>query len=251
MHVSSERELAARAWAFRWSVETIAERAFGWLARELSELGHGAELALECASVADDERRHVVLCAELARSLGAAERATIDDRVRLAPASLARADALVYEIVARCCIAETESTATLLELLPRARGEVRAVVHRIARDEVRHARLGWRFLASVARGGRDLGWLGEHVPAMLATGGAPLFADAPQDDLALDDAAHGRLARVEQRDIFVATLRDVVFPGLELHGVSTAAARAWLAAQTRYSLLQAQTSIRHAVPPFD
>src|SRR5262249_48291848 len=85
MQMQDQRERAARAWAFRWSVETIAARAFGWLAGELADLGHGAELALECARVARDEERHVILCAELARSLGATERASIDDRVRLAP----------------------------------------------------------------------------------------------------------------------------------------------------------------------
>ncbi|HEY8077054.1 MAG TPA: hypothetical protein VIF62_23165, partial [Labilithrix sp.] len=151
----------------------------------------------------------------------------------LAPSSLSRADALVYEVVARCCIAETESTATLLELMPRTRGDVREVVHQIARDEVRHARLGWRFLASVTSGGRDLAWLGDHVPTMLATGGTPLFTPLSPFDFDDEDPERGRLALAEQRRVFVATLHDVVFPGLELHGIPTGPARAWLAMQER------------------
>jgi hypothetical protein len=221
---------AGRAWAFRWRVEQIAHRAFARIGTELSELGFPGELVDASRHASEDEGRHVVLCAMLAKEYGVVEPAAIAMPEQLAPRGLAREDALVYEIVARCCIAETESTATLVELLPLAKPPVHAVVHEIAADEVKHARLGWQFLAHVA-GRRDLGFLGPIVPAMLETGGGPLFD--PSSPPTNDDPAVGTFSVATQRRIFVDVLEEVVFPGLELHGVATHAARAWLLSQQR------------------
>lgn len=224
---------AAQAWAFRWTVEQIAERAFAAMATELTELRYPRELIDACTRVSEDEARHVGLCATLTRELGGDAPARIfpacDHEARqLAPAGLSREDALVYEIVARCCIAETESTATLIELLPVTVSPVHDVVRQIASDEVRHARLGWQFLAHL-KGRRDLTFLGPHLPAMLETGGAPLFdPSSPAGD---EDLARGAFSVSTQRRIFVEVLDEVVFPGLELHGVATDKAREWLAAQ--------------------
>jgi hypothetical protein len=209
----NHRERAARAWAFRWAVELQAERAFRLLATELRALGYPAELADECERVAEDEARHVVLCARLANEFGAAEPPALSERDRLAPGSLGREDALAYDLIARCCVAETESTATLVELLPETSSTVREVVHEIATDEVRHSRLGWQFLAWIAPR-RDLGFLGPLIPAMLETGGGPLFEIG-----ALDEPDHpelGVFGRPTQLRLFRETLRDVILPGFEL-----------------------------------
>ena len=104
------------------------------------------------------------------------------------------------------------------------------MVRQIASDEVRHARLGWQFLTHLS-GRRDLSFLGAHLPAMLQTGGASLF-----DPLAAFDdgnAAFGAFGTSTQRRIFIEVLEEVVFPGLELHGIPTDQGRAWLASQQR------------------
>jgi hypothetical protein len=222
------RARAGRSWAFRCTVEQIAHRAFAHIANELTAQYYARELVDAATRASEDEARHAVLCAALAVEHGVAEPAELPMRIRLAPASLVREEALVYEIVARCCIAETESTATLIELLPGCEGSVREVVHQIAADEVRHARLGWRFLAHVV-GRRDLAFLGPHLPSMLETGGAPLFD--PSLPPGVDDAARGTFSLTTQRRIFVAALEEVVFPGLEIYGVPTDQARGWLASQ--------------------
>jgi hypothetical protein len=235
---SAVRERAARAWAFRWSVELLAERAFAHIADELAALGYPDELVIAARRVSGDEARHAILCEELAVELGATEPVPLGDRIQLAPPSLSREDALLYEIVARCCVAETESTATLTQLMTGTRtARIRNVVHEIARDEVRHARLGWQFLAYVfGERTRDLAVLGAHLPAMLATGGAPLFAVPSMDRRAqeardADSADLGVFSLATQRRIFVDVLDEVVFPGLELYGIPTAHAREWLASR--------------------
>ncbi len=137
---------------------------------------------------------------------------------------------MLYEVVAASCITETESLGTLTELLPSTEGEVAQVLRQIARDEVRHAQLGWAHLAR-ERETQDVGFLARAVPLMLAgTVDATLWR-APEDPL--DDAAElltlGVLPHTTKREVFVRALREVVFPGLSHLGVDTGPARTWLA----------------------
>jgi hypothetical protein len=224
----SARERALRSWSFRWAVEREAERAFARLAGELRALGYPEELARECMRVSEDEALHIQLCAKLTKELGGEGPADLPIREKLAPASLGREDALAYDLVARCCVAETESTATLVELLPQSGAQVRDVVHTIAEDEVRHSRLGWQFLAYVAPK-RDLTFLGPLIPAMLETGGGPLFQPIEEDDV----PELGVFGRPTQLRLFRETLLGVILPGFELHGIPTGPAREWLAAKER------------------
>jgi hypothetical protein len=209
-------------------VEREAERAFARLAAELRALGYPEELAALAMDVSKDEELHIELCAKLTREFGGDGPFDMPIREKLAPASLNREDALAYDLVARCCVAETESTATLVALLPQSGSRVRDVVHRIAEDEVRHARLGWQFLAYVAPK-RDLAFLGPHVPAMLETGGGPLFQKSDEEDL----PELGVFGRPTQLRLFRETLTGVILPGLDRNGVPTGPAREWLAAKER------------------
>lgn len=216
-----KNERAARAWAFRRDVELCAERGFRAIAREFEALGYPKELVTAADEVADDESRHAELCTRLAEDFGATLGEVSTER--LAPESFSRENALAYEIVARCCVAETESTATLVQLLKSAGPIVKDVVRQIAEDEVRHARLGWQFLAYEAPR-RDLKFLGTRLPAMLETGGGPLFQSIEETDL----AELGVFSRATQRTLFEETLDGVILPGFELHGIPTDAVRQWL-----------------------
>lgn len=225
---------AAASWAFRWSVEVIAARAFHRLTDELRALRFPSELVEACAKAAHDEEHHARLCEALARHFGATERAPLVQGDSLAPSKMPRMESAIYDVVARCCVGETESTATVVSLLPHTRSPAREVIQRIARDEVEHARLGWRTLAHLTEQGRDVAFLGEHLPAMFHTGGAPLFdpdpIGVPEEDL--EAGVHSLATR---RALFTDTLEQVIFPGLELHRVPTERGRAWLAAQRRRS----------------
>lgn len=226
--MSTLRERALRSWSFRWAVERESERAFARLAGELRALGYPEELAAEAIRVSTDEALHIELCAKLTKEFGGDAPFDMPIREKLAPAAMGRDDALAYDLVARCCVAETESTATLVALLPQSGSQVRDVVHRIAEDEVRHSRLGWQFLAYVAAK-RDLGFLGPHVPSMLETGGGPLFQKSDEEDL----PELGVFGKPTQLRLFRETLTGVILPGLDLNGVPTGPAREWLAVKER------------------
>jgi hypothetical protein len=148
----------------------------------------------------------------------------------VAPAGLSPDDALCYELVAACCVAETGSVAVLTALLASARQpRLRAVLRELAVDEVDHARLGWAALASARRRG-STAFLGPLLPAMLSGSVDDDFflpADPAREDPRLLEA--GVQPHSARRTLFVETLDQVIFPGLEGAGVDTAAGRAWLA----------------------
>jgi hypothetical protein len=224
---------AGEAWAFRAGVERDAATRFARLSEAIPLFDPGSPVSALLRRAADDEVRHEALCADLAASYGqpVASRGTAPP---IAPRSLGPRDAVLYEMVAACCIAETESVATVATLLSAsAEARVRGVLHEIARDEVVHARMGWAHLAREAAV-RDVSFLAGWVPAMLAGSAEDgLFSPPSPGDDGGDLLRHGVLPRARKREVFVQTLADVVFPGLDRVGVDLEPARAWLAARVR------------------
>lgn len=226
---------AGEAWSFRARVEREAALRFRRLAEAIRDLDGGSPVPALMERAAGDEDRHAILCAELAERYGEpAGGASID--VEIAPRGLAPREGVLYEVVAACCITETESVATVTVLLSApAEPRVREVLHEIARDEVVHSRMGWAHLAREEA--RGVAFLGPWIPTMLAgTIEAELFVESEGEPAAEELLRHGVLPRARKREIFVGALEQVVFPGLEQFGVDTAPARAWLESmQTRRS----------------
>lgn len=227
------RRLAGAAWRFRCGVERDAAARFARLAGRLAGVRAAPAVVALAERAAGDERRHAVICAELAAGYGApapAEAAAPPPEI--APPRLGPRERVLYEAVAACCVTETESMGVLAELLARARDPgLRLALRTLARDEVHHSRLGWAHLAAERERG-DVAFLGPLLPPMLAGAAAPdLFAPAPPggDDPALLE--HGLLPHNLKRAVFARTLEEVVFPGLEALGVGAGPGRRWLAAR--------------------
>ena len=223
------RRRIGEAWAFRTRVEREAALRFARLARVIGALDAGSPVVEMMERAAREEERHVDLCAGLAEAYGRPATDPARD-APLAPSRLGPREAVLYEVVAACCITETESVATVTTLLAAgAEPRVREVLREIARDEVTHSRMGWAHLAREAPQG--VGFLGEWIPVML-TGTVPsdFFAAAGRDPDTEELLRHGLLSQAQKQGVFVETLRTVVFPGLEQFGVDVGPARAWLAA---------------------
>lgn len=224
------RSIAASAWAFRWRVEREAEVRFERLAGRMERLGDPAELVALARRASGDERRHAAICARRAAALGEPPAVPAPPEVaEVAPRDLSPRDRVLYEVVAACCITETESMGVLATLLAEAREPgLRSALHALAQDEVRHARLGWAYLARAGETG-DVAFLGPLVPAMLAGSVEPgLFgpAAAGADGEALLQL--GVLPHRLKREVLERALLEVVFPGLERLGVGAGSARRWL-----------------------
>ena len=225
------RRAAGEAWAFRTRVELEAARRFARLSGAIAGFDPDSPIPALLRQAADDEGRHAALCAELSAAYG---HPAVDEGADplIAPQGLAPRAAALYELVAACCVTETESVATLSTLLSEeAETKVEKVLREIARDEVAHGRMGWAHLAREAAAG-DVSFLSPLIPGMLSgTVDNALFAKADPGLERRDLLRHGVLPLSQKREIFVGTLRGVVLPGLEKFGIDTGPAHAWLSAR--------------------
>jgi hypothetical protein len=225
------RRAAAWEWRARYVFERQAMARFERLSLTLRQHGVSEALVELAAAAARDERRHAELCRELVAYLGAelGDVPTVGDQA-CAPAGLQPDQALIYEMVAMSCVTETLSCVLLGEMVERCDDpHVQSTMRTILRDEVGHSRLGWGYLAEIQASGAQT-FIGPYLPQMLAgTVGDELFSTAQLHPLAARLGGLGALSRPERLRVFVASMREVVFPGLERFGIDTSAAQSWLA----------------------
>ncbi|HME92194.1 MAG TPA: ferritin-like domain-containing protein, partial [Myxococcaceae bacterium] len=112
------RRIVGEAWAFRWKVELEAEIRFARLAGRLQPVGALPSIVELASRAASDERRHASICAALAKEYG---HPGIDESAvtasEIAPRRLSEKQRVLYEVVAACCITETESVSVLTTLV--------------------------------------------------------------------------------------------------------------------------------------
>jgi hypothetical protein len=223
------REVLAGAWSARYVIETEASVRFGYLAGRLVAAGAPRAVVDLAVRASQDETRHAGHCQRFFHAWGGSSLPAPRGLVEYAPTALSATERLTYEVVAQCCVAETQSTATLVTLLSAAEtGELKSVLHELARDEVNHSRLGWAYLAW-ARGQTDFGFLGPLLPGMIGGSAGPeMFAPGPPEMDHPELLRQGVVPRSMRRRVYLETLDTVVLPGFESLGIDTGPARAWL-----------------------
>ena len=225
----SLRRAVAEAWSFRWEVELEAELRFNRLAQRLARIGALPVVVELAARASSDERRHAALCGELAVEYGADSVPSGVSAREISPPALDERDRVLYEVVAACCVTETESVSVLTTLVNSVRGgRMQDILRELLRDEVSHSRLGWAHLAHQSAQ-RNVHVLDTLIPNMLEGSVAPGLFQAAREELESPELlAHGVLPHSMKRAVFTTTLLDVVFPGLESLGVHAGPAHRWL-----------------------
>lgn len=202
-------------WASRARAEADAAGLFAHVARGLRAVDAHPTTVELAERAADDERRHQVVCAELAAHFGGPP-AAVWSPVR--PAGVPTRESVLLEVIGMCCINETVSTAVLGRMQHETRGApAHEGITAILRDEVQHARLGWAHLAFEARRGPVDGVAGrlqELVDA--AVRDLDEEPDVPVDDALLRAGGLDRRTRVA---LLRDALKEVVFPGLVAYGI--------------------------------
>jgi Rubrerythrin len=223
------QEVLAGAWAVRYRIETEASLRFGALGRRLHAAAAPRILFELAERASGDETRHAAHCERFFRALGGKQLQGVNHVVEYAPSGLPEPERLTYELVSQCCVAETQSTATLVTLLDAAETpELKAVLHELARDEVYHSRLGWAYL-TWARPRVDFSFLGPLLPGMMdGNAGTEMFEPPAEDADRPELLRQGVVPQSMRREVYVETLRSVVFPGFEKLGVDTVDAKRWL-----------------------
>ncbi|HEY1954536.1 MAG TPA: hypothetical protein VGH28_02975 [Polyangiaceae bacterium] len=131
------------------ALEAASVDAFAILARELERFGAPAHLARGARRAARDEVRHARITAILAERFGASAHAATSPESRVRDRRT-----FAIENAVEGCVRETFGAALAAWQAARAKDAVvRDAMREIARDEARHAELGWRidaWLASVS-----------------------------------------------------------------------------------------------------
>ncbi len=222
----AERETLAAIWRHRARSESAVGNVFAQVADELVASGAPAELVALARSAEADEARHAAVCEELAVAYGHDGAAPPARRVRLRdydqPTVRLRA---ALHAVHVCCISETIATAFVEACLGACESTVLRDIHREhLADEVRHARVGWAYVATLTAEERAA--IASELPYVLQLqldAWTTRFDDLPADGV----PGHGYPPRTELLDAVHGAIRELVLPGFDHVGVDSAAARAW------------------------
>lgn len=206
-------EHAAQVWAHRACAEAASAQLYDALANWLRDHQPASQFVWELRDAAADERRHSTLCERRARELGWSDPLPAGTQP-LATAALPLR-IVQAQLVITLCIGETLNAALLQHELATSRDAAeRTLTRELLRDEVRHARLGFRWLEDAAGRG-DLSPL---------TG---LVARACSDALFRLDA-HGSAsltAREDRARLFHETMQTTIAPALAQCGIRVSSAR--------------------------
>ncbi len=209
------------------------------MSTELAEVGADPVVVQGTRDASADEARHRDLCAVLAERFGEHDpKNYVPPRVRIGRSEMEPRDRLLWEVVAVCCISETMNTSLMTRCQEVAKDpQIRATLHELLTDEVRHAQLGWAHLASERAAGRGQ-FLRDVLPIMMEASVEPGFLEgkieAPWMDALFD---YGELPMPELIQIYCETMIEVVFRGLDVMGVDTSLAQAWLRERVPSSVL--------------
>jgi hypothetical protein len=211
------RASAIATWRARMVNEYASSEVFEALGEQLGQ-AYDPALAEACATFADEERRHGVLCGAVVEALGGEARASIPARAAFPrhPDAPPRAAAL-RNLISVACLSETVAVSLIgAERLEMPEGPLRELLTRIYADEVGHARFGWRLLESVAS---DLDpdervAIERYLPVAFEHLETHELLHLPNRHAPEGGAAFGLCSGRDARLLLAETVSDVIRPGL-------------------------------------
>ena len=220
----TDRAAAIATWRGRMVNEHGSARVFTALVDQLIDAGAAAEWIDAARRMADEERRHGVLCGAVVEALGGEARApALAEDAMPAHADVDRFEAVTRNILSICCLSESVAVALIgAERLQMPEGGLRDVLTEIWSDEVGHARFGWRWLTT-HRERLPVQTLGAYLRVAFAHLEAHELAHLPLGGAG--DPALGVCTGADGRALFYSAVAQVIIPRLEALGLP--AADAW------------------------
>lgn len=228
--LSAEDRLRAIAtWKGRMVNEHVSARVFAAMIPQLMKAGLDVMWQERVAVMIQDELRHARQCAAMVHALGGEAIAELPPLAAVPEhADAPPLEAVLRNLIAICCLSETVAVALI-----RAEHEtvkpplMKATLATILGEEVQHARFGWECLRVLAPS------LDAGLKARLSNYLVQAFRHLREHELRHlplgprpTEAAEsvGVCEGQEARDLFFATLDEVIIPGLEAHGFAAKAA---------------------------
>lgn len=234
------RQSAVATWFGRMLNEYQSASVFEQLADQCTRAGFTAEYIGTLRRFAAEERAHGVYCGAVVAALGgkAYGLGQTEEQVPEHPDVDPR-EAATRNVLSIACLSETVAVALIgAERFEMNKGPLRDLLTAIWADEIGHANFGWR-LAREGLAAR--GTAGEQLRTRLGNYLRVAFAALERHQLAHLPAearvphggeALGLCDGSSSRELFYATVHEVIIPALEAFGLT--ARRAW---QTRFELL--------------
>jgi hypothetical protein len=221
---------AIATWRGRMVNEHGSARVFEALAAQMERAGLDAGTVADCAAFAEEERTHGVLCGAVVEALGGlAVAPALAERALPEHEDAGRVEAVLRNVLSVSCLSESVAVSLIgAERLRMPEGALRDLLTRIYSDEIGHARFGWqlvqRLLPSLDAAARRR--LGDYLCAAFAhletheLSHLPFTGELPEgaDDVGVCDGG-------EARELFYATVTEVIVPRLEALGLP--AQQAW------------------------
>jgi hypothetical protein len=228
-YASSALERAQRLWAVRATAEHESALIFAGLMPFALEAGASLDTQLVIAGMAEDEMRHALICADVARALGR------EPPTPVAPPVFPRSarpigEQFLRHVIFGNCLAETVNVARLVDASEHARDPfLREALLALLADEIRHARFGFVLVTEWVP------WLRAHPDSLAALDGflPEAFAalektfsgvGAPRDGYGDDGRALGSPDPARLPETFTVTVEQAIVPGLDRLGLAASAA---------------------------
>lgn len=223
--------LAASAqgtWRGRMVNEHGSARVFDGLAAQLVSAGIGHREA-EVRAFAEEERTHGILCGAVVEALGgdALAEGLPDTAFPLHP-SVAPREAVLRNALSVGCLSETVAVALIgAERDEMPEGPLRDLLTRIWSDEIGHARFGWGLVPELFAELDSAGRLrtARYLDVALAALETHELAHLPNNRFPEEGKQLGLCDGGDARDLFFATVDEVILPGLARFGLSPATYR--------------------------
>ena len=227
-------QLAQNTWRARMVHEHQSAAVFARLLPQLMAAAATLDHKTTVLRMAMDELRHASLCAGVVSLLGGAPVAQTELGTEALPEheDVSAVEACLRNVMFVGCMSETVSIALLTEERELTREPtIRRVVDQLAADEVLHAKLGWSYLAATwpqldeaARARTDA-----YLPVAFRHLRRKMHEAMPLGvrldvGLAAELEALGVMASDDGRELFAATVAEVIVPRLEDHGLSARSA---------------------------
>lgn len=225
----------AKTWAQRAQAEIGAERRFYQLNEQLADLGAHNTVVSLTKKAQQDESRHAVMCAKVAKFYGHptgfehfSSQAINTEKAWNNRQS--KEEQLLCEVTLMCCITETINASLLNTIYGgmQSSSPTKKVIHHIMKDEVKHSQIGWAHLTHESKK-RDCGFMAEYLDEMLDISVKDeLFlpvVNLGEYEESFEDGVMPVTLRLDQ---FIETMKQIVLPGFESFGIDTLKAKKWI-----------------------
>jgi len=225
----------AQIWAERAQAELGASRRFRNLFERLQDFGAHPNILQRVEQAEQEEDLHAFWCSKMAIQLGHATGFAlpkgVSDSLTCSWKGLPEKDVLLLDVVLMGCITESLNASLLNSIYAQSdRSAAGRLLHRILKDEVKHAQIGWAYLAEQCSQ-RDCGFVSNYLVEMVEISvKEELFLPAPEKD---DGGTYhyGVMPVSARLAQFQTTLEQVVCAGFEHFGIDASKLREWLSQQ--------------------